>query len=117
GIGLARAAAVLAAPVPAVVLGPFSLVTCPASGNSSVLLALTVAGQAAALALVAAGVLCARAGERAPGRAALVRVGTLAAPTGSALLVSTTLGIPLAACRLYLHGVSVDQELRTQFIT
>src|SRR5699024_6837835 len=81
------------------------------------LLALTVAGQAAALALVAAGVLCARAGERAPGRAALVRVGTLAAPTGSGLLVATTLGIPLAGTRLYLHGVSVDQEFRTQFLT
>src|SRR5699024_7944689 len=117
GIGLAGAAAVIAAVVTAVVLGAFSLVTFPAYGNSNVLLALTVAGQAAALALVAAGVLCARAGERAPGRAALVRVGTLAAPTGSALLVATTLGIPLAATRLYLHGVSVDQEFRTQFLT
>jgi galactan 5-O-arabinofuranosyltransferase len=43
-------------------------------------------------------------------------VGKLAAPTGSALLVASTLGIPLAASRLYLHGVSVDQEFRTQFL-
>src|SRR5699024_8517901 len=104
GIGLAGAAAVLAAVVTAVVLGAFSLVTFPAYGNSNVLLALTVAGHAAAPALVAAGVLCARAGERAPGRAALVRVGPHRAR-------------PPPASSLYLHGVSVDQEFRTQFLT
>ena len=70
----------------------------------------------AAIALVAAGILAARAGERPGGRPALVRLGKLAAPTGSALLVAATLGIPLAASRLYLHGVSVDQEFRTQFL-
>ena len=56
------------------------------------------------------------AGEQPGGRSALVRLGKLAAPTGSALLVAATLGIPLAASRLYLHGVSVDQEFRTQFL-
>lgn len=124
GVGLAAAATLLAAAVTAVVLGAFSLVAFPAYGNSNVLRALTVVGQAAALALVVAGVLCARAGvlcaragERPGGRTSLVRIGTLAAPTGSALLVATTLGIPLAASRLYLHGVSVDQEFRTQFLT
>lgn len=34
-----------------------------------------------------------------------------------ALLVITTLGVPLAATRLYLEGVSVDQAFRTQFLT
>ena len=132
GLGLAGAASLLAAAVTAVVLTGFSLVSFPAYGNSNVLRALTVVGQAAAFALVAAGILCARAGERPDGRggerpdgrpderpgrrAALVRVGKLAAPTGSALLVASTLGIPLAASRLYLHGVSVDQEFRTQFL-
>ncbi|MFL0579139.1 arabinofuranosyltransferase [Dietzia sp. 179-F 9C3 NHS] len=117
GTGLAAAATLLAAAVTAVVLGAFSLVSFPAYGNSNVLQALTVVGQAAALALVVAAVLLARAGERPGGRAALVRLGKLAAPTGSALLVAATLGIPLAASRLYLHGVSVDQEFRTQFLT
>ncbi|MFN3339174.1 MAG: arabinofuranosyltransferase [Dietzia sp.] len=116
GPGLAGAATLLAAAVTAVVLAGFSLVSFPAYGNSNVLRALTVVGQTAAFVLVVAGVLCARAGERPGGRPALVRVGKLAAPTGSALLVAATLGIPLAASRLYLHGVSVDQEFRTQFL-
>ncbi|MEH6819969.1 MAG: arabinofuranosyltransferase [Dietzia psychralcaliphila] len=116
GPGLAAAATLLAAAVTAVVLVGFSLVSFPAYGNSNVLRALTVVGQTAAVALVVLGVLCARAGERPGGRPALVRAGKLAAPTGSALLVATTLGIPLAASRLYLHGVSVDQEFRTQFL-
>ncbi|WP_291084265.1 arabinofuranosyltransferase [Dietzia sp. UBA5065] len=116
GLGLAGAAALLAAAVTAVVLVGFSLVSFPAYGNSNVLRALTVVGQSAAFALVVAGVLGTRAGERPGGRPALVRLGKLAAPTGSALLVASTLGIPLAASRLYLHGVSVDQEFRTQFL-
>ena len=117
GLGLAGAATLLAAVVCAVVLVGFSLVSFPAYGNSNVLRALTVVGQVAALALVVLGVLLSRAGERPGGRAALVRLGKLAAPTGSALLVAATLGIPLAASRLYLHGVSVDQEFRTQFLS
>lgn len=117
GLGLAGAATLLAAVVTAVVLVGFSLVTFPAYGNSNVLRALTVVGQTAALVLVVLGILAARAGERPGGRAGLVRLGKLAAPTGSALLVAATLGIPLAASRLYLHGVSVDQEFRTQFLS
>jgi galactan 5-O-arabinofuranosyltransferase len=31
--------------------------------------------------------------------------------------VTVTLGLPLAATRLYLHGVSVDQEFRTEYLT
>ena len=116
GPGLAVAATLLAAAVTAVVLVGFSLVSFPAYGNSNVLRALTVVGQTAAFALVVAGILAARVGERPGGRPALVRLGKLAAPTGSALLVAATLGIPLAASRLYLHGVSVDQEFRTQFL-
>lgn len=116
GLGLAGAATLFAAVVTAVVLVGFSLVSFPAYGNSNVLRALTVVGQTAAVVLVVLGILAARVGERPGGRAALVRLGKLAAPTGSALLVATTLGIPLAASRLYLHGVSVDQEFRTQFL-
>lgn len=117
GLGLAGAATLLAAVVTAVVLVGFSLVAFPAYGNSNVLRALTVVGQTAAVALVVLGILAARAGEKPGGRVVLVRLGKLAAPTGSALLVATTLGIPLAASRLYLHGVSVDQEFRTQFLS
>lgn len=116
-VGLAGAATLLAAVVTVVVLVGFSLVSFPAYGNSNVLRALTVVGQTAAVLVVVCGILAARAGERPGGRALLVRLGKLAAPTGSALLVATTLGIPLAASRLYLHGVSVDQEFRTQFLS
>lgn len=116
GLGLAGAATLLATVVTAVVLAGFSLVSFPAYGNSNVLRALTVVGQVAAIALVVCGILLARAGERPGGRPTLVRLGKLAAPTGSALLVAATLGIPLSASRLYLHGVSVDQEFRTQFL-
>ena len=84
GLGLAVAAAALAAVVTAVVLVGFSLVSFPAYGNSNVLRALTVVGQTAAVALVVLGMLAARAGERPGGRALLVRLGKLAAPTGSA---------------------------------
>ena len=55
GPGLAGAATLLAAAVTAVVLVGFSLVSFPAYGNSNVLRALTVVGQTAAVALVAAG--------------------------------------------------------------
>ena len=67
GLGLAGAAALLAAAVTAVVLVGFSLVSFPAYGNSNVLRALTVVGQSAAFALVVAGVLGTRAGERPGG--------------------------------------------------
>ena len=116
GLGLAAAATLLAAAVTAIVLIGVSLVTFPAYGNSNVLRALTTVGQVAAIALVAGGVLAVRAGERPGGWTRLRQLGIQAAPTGSALLVVATLGIPLAASRLYLHGVSVDQEFRTQFL-
>lgn len=117
GLGLAGAATLLAAVVTAVVLVGFSAVSFPAYGNSNVLRALTVVGQTVSIVLVVAGIVLARASEKPGGKALSVRLGKLAAPTGSALLVATTLGIPLAASRLYLHGVSVDQEFRTQFLS
>src|SRR5699024_4444572 len=88
GLGLARAATLLAAAVTAVALVGCALVAFPAYGNSNVLRALAVVGQTAAVVLVVSGVLCARAGEKPGGRVALVRLGKLAAPTGSALLVA-----------------------------
>ena len=49
----------------------------------------------------------------AAGRFALTSICYLA-PTA---LVIASLAIPLAATRLYLDGVSVDQAFRTQFLT
>ena len=34
-----------------------------------------------------------------------------------AAFVVTTLGMPLGATRLYLHGISVDQQFRTEYVT
>ncbi|NED66339.1 arabinofuranosyltransferase, partial [Streptomyces sp. SID10244] len=36
---------------------------------------------------------------------------------GSAGLVTVTLGMPLGATKLYLFGLSVDQEFRTEYLT
>ena len=118
GLGLGAVASVPAALVTAVVLVAFGSVSFPAYGNSHVLQALTVVGQVAALILVAAGVALDHRSKRArrPGRRGEI-LGVLGVSTGMALLVVSTLGIPLAATRLYLMGVSVDQEFRTQFLT
>ena len=117
GLALAAGAAALACVVTVAVLLACWVVPFPAFGNSNVLRALTVVAQVVALLVVAAGVLLVRRGERPGGSALAVRAGKLTIPTGMALLVAGTLGIPLAATRLYLMGVSVDQEFRNQFLT
>ena len=179
---------VAAVAVSLAVLAAFALVEFPAYGNSNVLQSLTVVVQTGAVALVTAGIVLARIGERpddytanpdkyrrpatrAATKAAappeprrrtdggapptgdshdavddpsagidpdgpsddheagfrlsptrrtkkwLVRLGKMLITTGTALLVSATLAIPLSATRLYLDGISVDQEFRTQFLT
>ncbi|MGW0045111.1 galactan 5-O-arabinofuranosyltransferase [Rhodococcus sp. NPDC003348] len=103
-------AVVVAAVVAAVGLVAFSVVDWPAFNSSNVTRALTTVGQVAALALLALSVWFLRAG-RAP------RVAKLASWVGISGFVTVTLGMPLAATKLYLHGVSVDQEFRTEFLT
>ncbi|WP_134061732.1 galactan 5-O-arabinofuranosyltransferase [Mycobacteroides salmoniphilum] len=102
-------AVVMAAAVSAVALVAIARVQWPAFGSSNQLHALTTVGQFGAIAgLVLAGVLWRR------GRKAVAKVLSL-------LFLSTftvvTLGMPLGATKLYLFGVSVDQQFRTEYVT
>ncbi|OBJ04948.1 arabinofuranosyltransferase [Mycobacterium alsense] len=104
------ALAVLVAVVVAVVsLIAISRVQWPAFPSSNQLHALTTVGQVGCLAgLVAVGWLW-RRGHRLP-----ARLGGLAFVSAFTVV---TLGMPLGATRLYLFGISVDQQFRTEYLT
>ncbi|MFF2086518.1 galactan 5-O-arabinofuranosyltransferase [Nocardia sp. NPDC058176] len=110
GIGEGVAAAGVALVVTAVGLYAFSAVQWPAFNSSNVTRALTTVGQFVAVALLVLAV-------------ALIRlrkwpvVAKLASWVGISGFVTVTLGMPLAATKLYLFGISVDQEFRTQYLT
>ncbi|HNM84746.1 MAG: galactan 5-O-arabinofuranosyltransferase [Mycobacterium sp.] len=102
-------AALLAIAVSVVSLIAIGRVEWPAFPSSNQLHALTTVGQFACLAaLFGVGWLW-RRGRRTVAR--LVSVLFLAA------FVVTTLGMPLGATRLYLFGISVDQQFRTEYLT
>ena len=103
------AAAVAAALLSVVALLAIGRVEWPAFNSSNQLHALTTVGQFAALAgLGAAGWLWRR------GRRWLARAGGVAFLTAFTVV---TLGMPLGATKLYLFGVSVDQQFRTEYLT
>ena len=108
--GLLVAAAVVAAVVAAVGLAAFSIVQWPAFNSSNVTKALTTAGQVATMAVLGVAVWLIRS-RRSPW---LARVLSWAGLSG---FVTVTLGMPLAATKLYLFGISVDQEFRTEYLT
>ena len=82
----------------------------PAYNTSNVTRALTTLGQALAVAVgVVAFVLAYY------GKARLVSAWLGA--VSSAALATVTLGMPLGATRLYLHGLSSDQQFRTEYLT
>ncbi|MFI1914771.1 galactan 5-O-arabinofuranosyltransferase [Nocardia sp. NPDC020380] len=112
--GGAAGEAVLAAVVAAVVAGvglvAFSVVHWPAFNSSNVTKAITTVGQVVALALLVVAILLLRL-RKWP------RVAKLLSWVGISSLVTVTLGMPLAATKLYLLGISVDQEFRTQYLT
>jgi len=110
-LGQMMLAAVVAIAVAVLSLTAISRVQWPAFPSSNQLHALTTVGQVACLAaLVAAGWVWRRGG----------RYRTLAQLTGlvfvSAFTV-VTLGMPLGATKLYLFGISVDQQFRTEYLT
>ncbi|WP_067531995.1 galactan 5-O-arabinofuranosyltransferase [Nocardia crassostreae] len=109
-IGEAALAAVVAAAVAGVGLVAFSMVDWPAFNSSNVTRALTTVGQAVALAMLVAAIVLVRV-RRWPWVAKLLSWG------GISTFVTVTLGMPLAATKLYLFGLSVDQEFRTQYLT
>ncbi|WP_301546819.1 arabinofuranosyltransferase [Gordonia sp. X0973] len=84
----------------------------PAYNASNVLRALTTVGQVFAIAVLLVAVLLYR---RRPGSRRIL-VDALTA-IGFAGLVTVTLGMPLAATKLYLFGLSVDQQFRVEYLT
>jgi galactan 5-O-arabinofuranosyltransferase len=81
----------------------------PAFPSSNQLHALTTVGQVGCLAgLVAVGWLWRR------GRRVLARLGGLVFLSAFTVV---TLGMPLGATKLYLFGISVDQQFRTEYLT
>ncbi|WP_297619527.1 galactan 5-O-arabinofuranosyltransferase [Nocardia sp.] len=103
-------AGVVAVVVAGVGLAAFSVVHWPAFNSSNVTRALTTVGQAVALVLLVVAVVLMRMGKWA-------WVAKLLSWVGLSTFVTVTLGMPLAATKLYLFGLSVDQEFRTQYLT
>ncbi|WP_194825405.1 galactan 5-O-arabinofuranosyltransferase [Nocardia sp. XZ_19_231] len=110
GVGEGVAAAVVALVVAAVGLFAFSAVQWPAFNSSHVTRALTTVGQVVSIALLVISVLLIRL-RKWPMAAKLLSW------VGISSFVTVTLGMPLAATKLYLFGVSVDQEFRTEYLT
>ena len=103
------AAAVAAVVVSVVALAAIARVEWPAFPSSNQLHALTTVGQVGCLVSLV-------------GAAALWRSGRewLARITAVVLLAAftvVTLGMPLGATKLYLFGISVDQQFRTEYLT
>lgn len=103
------AATVVAVVVSVVALMAISRVEWPAFPSSNQLHALTTVGQVGCLiGLVSAGMLWRN------GRQWLARIGAVVA---LAAFTVVTLGMPLGATKLYLFGISVDQQFRTEYLT
>ncbi len=103
-------AALVAVLVATVGLYAFSLVEWPAFNSSNVTRALTTVGQVVCAAAFAAAIILYR-------RGALEWLAKVLTWVGLSGFVTVTLGMPLAATKLYLFGISVDQEFRTEYLT
>ncbi|BDH59697.1 arabinofuranosyltransferase [Tsukamurella sp. PLM1] len=106
------AAAIIAAAVG--VIGWFAVqsVEWPAYSSSNVTRALATVGQVGAIAVLAACALVLTHARRSAARAArLVSFATVAG------FVTVTLALPLGGTKLYLGGISVDQQFRTEYLT
>ncbi|WP_433660942.1 arabinofuranosyltransferase [Nocardia sp. CA-128927] len=115
GVGEAVLATLVAVVVTAVGLTAFSMVQWPAFNSSNVTRALTTVGQVVAAVFVVAAIALTR---MRPGKwFTQPWVAKLLSWVGISTFVTFTLGMPLAATKLYLLGVSVDQEFRTEYLT
>lgn len=107
--GQMAAAAVTAAVLSVIALLAIARVEWPAYNSSNQLHALTTVGQFACLAgIFAAGVLW------RTGRRLLARITAVVFLSAFSVV---TLAMPLGATRLYLFGISVDQQFRTEYLT
>ena len=108
-LGQMAVAAIIAVTVTAVSLVAIARVEWPAYNSSNQLHALTTVGQFVCLAgLFACGLIWRR------GRRVLARLGTLLFLSAFSVV---TLAMPLGATKLYLFGISVDQQFRTEYLT
>ncbi|MGA8332965.1 MAG: arabinofuranosyltransferase, partial [Mycobacterium sp.] len=108
-VGHMVVAVVIAALVSVVSLAAIGRVQWPAYPSSNQLHALTTVGQVGCIVgLLGAGWVWRRGKGRLAQLIALVFV--------SAFSV-VTLGMPLGATKLYLFGISVDQQFRTEYLT
>ena len=115
-LGQMAAAVLIAVVVCAVSLEAISRVEWPAFPSSNQLHALTTVGQVCCLlGLVAVGWLW-RRGHQHPGGVAQWTA-RIAAVVFLAGFTVVTLGMPLGATKLYLFGISVDQQFRTEYLT
>jgi galactan 5-O-arabinofuranosyltransferase len=108
-IGQMAVAVVVAVAVTVVSLAAISRVEWPAFNSSNQLHALTTVGQFACLAGLLA---CGWARRR--GRRSIALGGALVFLSAFSVV---TLAMPLGATKLYLHGISVDQAFRTEYLT
>ncbi|WP_319448488.1 MULTISPECIES: galactan 5-O-arabinofuranosyltransferase [unclassified Mycobacterium] len=107
--GQLLAAAAVAVVVSVVALMAIARVQWPAFNSSNQLYALTTVGQFVCLAgLLGSGLLWRR------GRIWLARAGAVVFLSAFSVV---TLAMPLGATKLYLFGVSVDQQFRTEYLT
>ncbi|GAA3947976.1 arabinofuranosyltransferase [Gordonia caeni] len=86
-------------------------VAWPAYNTSNVTRALTTLGQAVFVLVAVVAAVTAR--YRPSWRLATSWLGAVA----SAGLVTVSLGMPLGATKLYLHGLTADQQFRTEYLT
>ncbi|AQT82146.1 arabinofuranosyltransferase [Mycolicibacterium litorale] len=108
-VGQMVAAATVAVAVSTVALIAISRVEWPAFPSSNQLHALTTVGQVGALVLLLGAGLLWRRGHQWMAR--------IAAAVFLSAFTVVTLGMPLGATRLYLFGISVDQQFRTEYLT
>ncbi|KZS69180.1 arabinofuranosyltransferase [Mycobacterium kansasii] len=109
-IGQMALAALVAVVVAVVALNAISRVEWPAFPSSNQLHALTTVGQVGCL----AGLLAVGWGWRSGRLRRLAQLGGLVLVSAFTVV---TLGMPLGATKLYLFGVSVDQQFRTEYLT
>ncbi|ORM34748.1 galactan 5-O-arabinofuranosyltransferase [Williamsia sp. 1135] len=109
-IGNLLGAAVVALVVAGAGLAVIARVEWPAFNSSNVETALTTTGQVVAIALLLVAVVLSRVGKAACAIKPLSWVGISA-------FAAVTLAMPLGATKLYLFGISVDQQFRTEYLT